>query len=380
MLNEIAKAFYNRYMMPRFPLGLTIYLTNRCNLRCAFCEIGLDNLSGAGRARALRELSRDEIDRCIDLCRKADIKRLYVTGGEPLLEKNLWYLLARCRENHLVVDDITTNGTLLDRLDSQQIELINEVVRDIIISIDSADPEEHDQSRGTPGTFKKIEEFFLHDKKKRLFKTGFSFNTVVHNGNFSNLKGIIDLGRKWAVRHINFQPVCTDTIFPDMDSVVSKQTFTQDLNLAVYKESIEELSRYAEERNISTNLSVFKVWTPFYFTYLNSEECFIRHLPGKFICSKVYNYIHINYNGDLIPCANLEPFANINEKDFFLSWQNHGQKLKSIFSDGNYFSQCRSCFCDFPANFRFSLLYFPLANFKLLVSLRKYYLSRAKTF
>ena len=379
MLKEIAKAFYNRFFTPRYPLGLTIYLTNRCNLKCAFCEIGLDNLSGS-RTRTLRELSREEIDACMDLCGKTGIRRIYITGGEPFLAKNLWYLLESCRERRLIVDDITTNGTLFESLDSDRIRLINDVVRDIIVSIDSADPVDHDRSRGAPGTFEKIERFFLDSGRRDLFRPEFSFNTVVHRENVSNLKAIIDLGKKWSVLHINFQPVCTTTIFPDMEHVDSKQAYGENIDPDRYRESMEALADYADARGVSTNLAVFKTWTPFYFRYLNSGTCFINHLPGKFTCSKVYNYIHVNYNGDLLPCANLEPLANLGEEDFFLKWQKKAQALKSVFRSRTFFPQCASCFCDFPANFRMSLLYFPFANLGLSSRLGKYYIKRARTF
>jgi MoaA/NifB/PqqE/SkfB family radical SAM enzyme len=306
------------------------------------------------------------------------INRIYLTGGEPFLSKNLWYLLKKCKENQIIVEDITTNGTLLNYLSLEKIRLLNDVVKDIIVSIDSADPLEHDINRGVSGTFNKLEEFFEDREKRKLFKVNFSFNVVVHKKNIYELKKIIEIGLKWKIRHINFQPVNPDSIFPDLLKNNDKEHYVNGLDVDTYVDSLKRLYFYARKQNICTNLKLFSLWTPLYFKYLRSDRFFFNELLKKHICSKVFNFILINYNGDIIPCTNLKPIANIDDEDYLEQWKKNGQKLKLLFKEGKYFEQCKTCFCDFPYNFRLSLLYFPVSNLKFLFQLCGYYLERNK--
>lgn len=364
--------------MPRYPLGLVLYLTNACNLRCGFCEIGLANIRGIRRTVATQELSQAEIDECINLCCKMGIGKVYITGGEPFLSNNLFYLLSQCKKHHLIVQDITSNGVSFYKLRKGNIQLINDVVKDIIISIDNCEAKEHDRNRGMEGTFYKIENFFTYERVEKFKNMNFSLNVVVHKNNFKQLKGIIDLGLKWHIRHINFQPVSPESIFPDMQLNGLKEDYIRSFNLDDFRQAIEEVTEYVNNKDISTNLEIFKLWVPFYFKYLRSSQFFFKKVSRKFFCSKVFNFIHINYRGDLLPCSNLKPIANLRENDYFEKWQNYGKKIKILFNEKKYFEQCKACFCDYPANLRYSLLYFPFSNFRLLLRLTQYYLKRNK--
>ena len=377
MVSEILKAYYNILFYPKYPIGITLYLNNICNLKCSFCEIGQRNKAEGIREKGV-ELSKEEINKIINLCLKNKIKSMYITGGEPLLSKNLWYLLEKCYKNKIIVEDITTNGTILDKLGKQEINLLNKVVKDIIISIDSAYEEKHDKSRGVAGTLQKIQSLLLNKEKRQLYKSSFSLNVVIHNQNIDELKNIIDLAISWNIKHINFQPICPESIYPDMEKMYSKDNYAKDIDANFFKDEIEEVFEYHKGKNISTNLNVFKLWSPYYFKYLYSNKLFFSFFPSKFLCSKIFNYIHINYKGDFLPCSNLKPIANINEKDCFQKWQSTAQKLKIMFKKKKYFPECKYCFCDFPASFRMSLLYFPVRNMSLLIKLGNYYMRRIK--
>jgi MoaA/NifB/PqqE/SkfB family radical SAM enzyme len=378
MTKEILKAFYNYYFTPKYPLCLVLYLTNVCNLRCGFCEIGLANSSRIKRNEPAQELSKDEIDECINLCHKTGIDKVYITGGEPFLSNNLFYLLSQCKKHNLIVEDITSNGVSFYKLKKEDIQLINDVVKNIIVSIDSYEAKEHDKNRGVEGVFHKIERFFNCEREDNFNNLNFSFNVVVHKNNFTQLKGIIDLGLKWHIQHINFQPVSPETIFPDIQVNGLKEDYIQNLHLGDFRQAILEAAEYAKGKNISTNLKIFKLWAPLYFEYLRTDRFFFEEVSSKFFCSKVFNFIHINYRGDLLPCSNLKPITNLRENDYFEKWQNYGKKIKILFKEKKYFNQCKSCFCDYPANLRYSLLYFPFSNFRLLCQLSQYYLRRKK--
>jgi cyclic pyranopterin phosphate synthase len=114
---------------------LRVSLTDRCNLRCVYCmpEDGvpyedLDNV-----------LSFDEIERVVRVLAGAGLCKVRLTGGEPLVRKNVPDLAARlCAIPGLREVTITTNGILLSR-DAEALRAAG--VRRVNLSMDTLRPE-----------------------------------------------------------------------------------------------------------------------------------------------------------------------------------------------------------------------------------------------
>jgi GTP 3',8-cyclase len=110
-------------------------VTDRCNLRCVYCmpQDGLKLL------RHEDVLSYEEILRFLGVCVQAGISKVRLTGGEPLVRKNLDYLIGEIAALRPALDiSLTTNGLLL----SEQAEaLASAGLKRVNISIDSLDPD-----------------------------------------------------------------------------------------------------------------------------------------------------------------------------------------------------------------------------------------------
>jgi cyclic pyranopterin phosphate synthase len=92
-------------------LNLRIAVTNRCNLTCSYChregEERLDN-------DASDEMGISEIVRIADVAVKSGLSRIKLTGGEPLVRKDIIEIVAGISRLRGLADfSITTNGTLL---------------------------------------------------------------------------------------------------------------------------------------------------------------------------------------------------------------------------------------------------------------------------
>ena len=101
-------------MTPSDKLGrelrdLRISLTDRCNLRCFFCMPEGQEYEFLKREEIL---SFEEIARVVRIVKNLGVKKVRLTGGEPLLRRHLEKLVGMIREE---VEDIalTTNGLLL---------------------------------------------------------------------------------------------------------------------------------------------------------------------------------------------------------------------------------------------------------------------------
>lgn len=91
---------------------LRISITDRCNLRCIYC-MPKDGVPLLDRRDIL---SYEEIERITRTFIHLGITSVRITGGEPLLRRDIIYLISKLSNIQGISDlSITTNGTLLSR-------------------------------------------------------------------------------------------------------------------------------------------------------------------------------------------------------------------------------------------------------------------------
>lgn len=114
---------------------LRISVTDRCNLRCAYC-IGGGKDSKFIKLESI--LSFEEIYEFTKAAVKFGITKVRLTGGEPLLRKDI-VLLVKMLAGIKEIEDLsmTTNGILLGKIAS---ELKNAGLHRINVSLDSVSP------------------------------------------------------------------------------------------------------------------------------------------------------------------------------------------------------------------------------------------------
>ncbi len=123
------------------PFGRTIdYLrvsvTDRCDFRCTYCMA--EDMTFLPKKDLL---SLEELDRLCTVFVEKGVRRLRLTGGEPLVRKNVMHLV-RGLSRHLksgALEELTltTNGSQLARFAG---ELADAGVRRINVSLDTLDP------------------------------------------------------------------------------------------------------------------------------------------------------------------------------------------------------------------------------------------------
>ena len=89
---------------------LRISVTEKCNLKCIYCIDENSTLNSCNN----ETLSDDEICKIVKECASLGIKKIRITGGEPLVRKNIENLIYRLKSiNGIEEIYITTNGVLL---------------------------------------------------------------------------------------------------------------------------------------------------------------------------------------------------------------------------------------------------------------------------
>ena len=113
---------------------LRISVTDRCNFRCTYC-MPLDEYEWIRKSEIL---TFEEITRVARIFSGLGVKKIRLTGGEPLLRRDLEHLIARLAELPGVELCLTTNGTSL----AEKAAVLREAgLRRINVSIDTLDPE-----------------------------------------------------------------------------------------------------------------------------------------------------------------------------------------------------------------------------------------------
>ena len=116
---------------------LRVSITDRCDFRCTYCMA--ENMSFLPKADVL---TLEEIDRLCSAFIDLGVRKLRLTGGEPLVRKNIMMLI-RNLSRHLqkgTLDELTltTNGSQLPKYAT---ELFDCGVRRVNVSCDTLDPE-----------------------------------------------------------------------------------------------------------------------------------------------------------------------------------------------------------------------------------------------
>lgn len=152
---------------------LRISVTDRCDLHCLYCMP-----NGTLKVKSGEEiLSTGEIVRLVRLFTNLGIKKVRITGGEPLLRNDITGLVQAIVNIKEIEDiSITTNGTMLSDL---CIPLKRSGIKRINISLDTLNEEKFNYITGT-GKFTRVMKSI-----DRALSTGFNpvkINTVVIKG------------------------------------------------------------------------------------------------------------------------------------------------------------------------------------------------------
>lgn len=128
----------DRYLRPLHDLRISV--TDRCNFRCTYCmpkEVFHSQYEFLQRSRLL---TFEELERMTRLCVAQGVRKVRLTGGEPLLRRDLPELVRRLSTIPGIEDlCLTTNGSLLTKKSAEA--LAGAGLHRVTVSLDSLDDE-----------------------------------------------------------------------------------------------------------------------------------------------------------------------------------------------------------------------------------------------
>jgi pyrroloquinoline quinone biosynthesis protein E len=162
------------------PTTLLAELTHRCPLHCPYCSNPLELI------RADAELSTDDWKRVFTQARELGVLQLGLSGGEPLVRKDLEELAAHARGIGLY-STLVTSGLGLTR---KRAEALRDAgLEHIQVSIQDSDTESAERIAGVSSVKQKRAAIGL--VKELGF--AFSINVVLHRANLDRIGELIDL-------------------------------------------------------------------------------------------------------------------------------------------------------------------------------------------
>lgn len=277
---------------------LRLSLTQRCQLKCIYCR------SEKCEEYCEEELSMEEILIVLNVMAEIGIKKVRITGGEPLLRNDIIKLVEQISKiNGIEELAITTNAQILE----DKIELlINAGITKFNISVDSLNIEKYKKITGG-GDLNPV--LRCIDKLESDNRVHIKINTVLMNGiNDDEVDDFINLTRdkNIDVRFIELMP---------MNSL---------RNIKKYEISFEKiLNKY-----ISTSLIEAEyLGQPsknFKIDGYKGKVGFITPLKHKF-CNEC-NRIRLLSNGKIRPCLGCEKEVDIKS----LIYSNNKEDLRKI--------------------------------------------------
>lgn len=193
---------------------LRISVTDKCNLRCVYCmpEAGLPWL------RHDEILRYEEIAEIVRVMAGLGLRRVRITGGEPLVRRDLVQLVSQLKSIP-GIDDIalSTNAVLLE----EQAEALRESgVNRVNISLDSLREDRVDVLARRSGSFRRI--FAGIRAAEQVGFSPIKINVVVMRGrNDDELEDFarITLDRPWHVRFIEVMPVADNLEISELEYI-----------------------------------------------------------------------------------------------------------------------------------------------------------------
>lgn len=287
-------------MKDRFGRNITylrISVTDLCNLRCKYCmpESGVESLCHSDI------LSIEEIVEIVKVASKNGIKKIRLTGGEPLVRRGFINLCKQISEINEIEDiAITTNGVYLKDMAD---ELFENKVRRINFSLDTLIKEKYNDITRRNDFDKTMESLFYAIKKGFKVK----INVVLIGGfNDDEIEDFVNLANKYdlEVRFIELMQI-GETANWSKDKFVSNKIVLE----KVPKMEFDGVSGVAKIYKIKGQKGRIGLISPISCSFC--EDC---------------NRIRLTSDGKLKPCLHSKDEINLKGLS--------GEELEEVFKRG----------------------------------------------
>lgn len=341
------------------PSMVSINLTDKCNQRCVYCELG-KNPSFQNKDI----LTKDDLFWIIDQMAINKITRLSMCGGEPFLFNSIIDAVAYAREKNIRCN-ITTNGMTITRLNEREIKMLKDCEAEINISLDSFQDHIQIKTRGSDLALKNAVESIQLLNNKGIPVTVL---TVISKYNYYDLYNSLIKAYEYGIFQVLYQPVIFYSNYPDKPVIENKRRINvRAENLDILMDQLHNIFSFEKKHKIKTNVYRILPWIKYYIKNASdlNRKWFFQDVLKKFYCREVHAVIDISYDGGIQPCGLLPAEKNIRENKetgLLSQWYEATSKLRDDLRNNILPIYCNGCCHKFSRNMLASVMKYPLSN------------------
>jgi len=179
----------------QYPLGVSVELTDHCNLKCVHCYINEDSTV------KYNYISSNKIINTLKMLSVKGLNNVELSGGELFSHPEINYLIDEiCK----IVNEVAifTNATLIN---DSNINVMKKYKDKVTVQVSlHGYKEKSDEFTGIPGAFNETIQSI-----KLLVDNGINVKiaTCIYNGNIDGLESIVKLTKDLGCKNISFSPI-----------------------------------------------------------------------------------------------------------------------------------------------------------------------------
>lgn len=279
------------------PLTAQLEVTDFCNHRCIHCY----NLDSEIKNRPMRQVDDETVLKCVQKLVDNKIFSVIVTGGEPLINKELTKKVIRLLKGNKTRVSLNSNLTLAD---DDFIHFLKEQKVGVLTSCPSGETDSFSRLTGT-------DNYSLFETNiKKLVSVGvrFTVNMVVTKENLHEIRQTAENMKALGCKSFAATPMGLNVEYPRLDLLLSVEEVRQ---------VISELLWIEKELDMKVDILEALPKCVFPESVLMEKHAFLNRK-----CQAGRTVIAVSCNGDVRPCAhNPYSYGNILKEDLRGIWQ-----------------------------------------------------------
>ena len=282
-----------KLLRKRRPVFLGLYITNRCNLRCKYCFVNVDDRF---EDRTRYGFDGDQVIEVIDAYYKMGCRWIFLLGGEPLMHPEIRRIVNHIVDRGMLLH-ILTNGTLIPKR-------IDDIVRadGVCVSIDGMEAAT-DAMRGE-GTFKRalrgVETALAHGMTTRV-------HAVLTKHSIGDMEPLAEMARDMGV---------TITISPP-NYLGPAEAPALDLSTEEYKDFYRRYRRLKEQGypigNSYYSIDKALEWPISYHEFIQEGQTFDNYKPIRCVIGDLHGCV--DAEGTTFNCIQMGCMHGLNVHD-----------------------------------------------------------------
>lgn len=268
------KAAKGIFLKKKVPINVMISLTDRCQCRCAYCQIP---------DHQRKEMTTEQILSLIDQIVGEGCERIALWGGEPLLREDIGDIIRYAKNKKLYVT-MDTNGFLVQKH-------LDDIANLDVLLISWDGPEDAHNANRMPGSCSKVIEAIKLAKKKVNVWT----LTVLTTNNIHRIPEILEIGKSLKV------PMVFQLLYHNSDQAGNTKYLlpSRQQHLKAFQQLIEAKKKGLAIVNSYGYLKRLSTWKDF-----TKQTQSIRE-RGYPLCRAGQFFCNVDVDGKIYPCNRL---------------------------------------------------------------------------